>query len=75
VSLFDDVVAASGLSRVIAPFTISRLLISAGVIPSEMTPQDLARALPGLDAGLALYLEGPELEAASRAIHELASAP
>lgn len=60
--LFDQVVAASRLSRVIAPFTMSRLLISAGVLPDEMTPQDLSRAMPKLEIGLSLYLQGEELE-------------
>ena len=47
-SRFDAVVEASGLVALIAPFTVSRLLVAAGVSPLEMTPADLERALPEL---------------------------
>ena len=69
--LFDEVVSASRLSRVIARFTVSRLLISAGVLPAEMTPGDLAGALPRLEQGLSVYLEGDELRRALSDIRRL----
>ena len=71
-ALFDRVVEASGLNDVIAPFTVSRLLISAGVVPDELTPEALATVLPYLEHGLAVYLRGEELEEAMRAIRALA---
>ena len=46
--LFDQVVQASGLVSLIAPFTISRLLVGADVSPRDMTADDLERALPEL---------------------------
>jgi hypothetical protein len=69
---FDRVVAASGLSPVIAPFTISRLLVRADVLPDDLTPADLARALPVLEEGLSVYLRGDELERARRDVRALA---
>ncbi len=71
-ALFDEVVAASRLSPVIARFTVSRLLISAGVLPDEMTPRDIAEALPRLEEGLAVYLADDELNAALAEIRRLA---
>lgn len=72
-ALFDEVVAASRLSHVIARFTVSRLLISAGVLPAEMTLRELAQAMPRLEEGLAVYLEGDELTAVMREIRRLAA--
>jgi hypothetical protein len=63
-SLFDDVVHATGLVELIAPFTVSRLLVSADVSPQDMTRDDLARALPTLERGLGVYLDGEGLEQA-----------
>jgi len=71
-ALFDEVVDASRLSQVIARFTVSRLLISAGVLPAEMTPDDLAGALPRLEEGLSVYLQDDELGAALAQIRRLA---
>lgn len=71
--LFDEVVTASRLSQVIARFTVSRLLISVGVLPAEMTPRDLAGALPRLEEGLSVYLRGDELDAALTEIRRLAA--
>jgi len=72
--LFDRVVAASGLNEVIAPFTISRLLVRADVPPGDLTPDALVRALPVLDEGLAVYLRGEELEHARQELRALAGA-
>lgn len=71
-SLFDEVVRASGLVELIAPFTLSRLLVAADVAPQEMTREDLARALPHLESGLAVYLTGDELDRAIANIRRLA---
>ncbi len=71
--LFGEVVTASRLSGVIARFTVSRLLISAGVLPEEMTPRDLAGALPRLEEGLSVYLHGDDLSAALTEIRGLAA--
>ena len=43
-SLFDQAVAASGLNPVIAPFTVSRLLLRVDVAPKQLTPESLAVA-------------------------------
>ncbi len=72
--LFERVVAASGLSEVIAPFTVSRLLVRAEVPPGELTPDELARALPVLEEGLGVYLRGEELERARRELRAVAGA-
>ncbi len=71
-SLFDEVVAASGLAELIAPFTVSRLLVAADVTPSELTREDLAQAMPHLERGLAVYLSPDELERALGNLRALA---
>jgi hypothetical protein len=71
-TFFDRIVAASGLSPVIAPFTVSRLLVRADVRPDTVTPGELARALPVLEEGLGVYLRGTELERACRDVRALA---
>jgi hypothetical protein len=73
-SLFDDVVKAARLVDLIAPFTVSRLLVRAGVSPREMTQEDLAAALPDLERGLAIYLADDELQLAIADIRGLAAA-
>ncbi len=70
--LLDAVVEASGLTALIAPFTVSRLLVRADVRPDTVTPDDLARALPVLEEGLGVYLRGTELERARRDVRALA---
>jgi len=71
--LFDEVVQASGLVELIAPYTVSRLLVAADVSPRDMTPRDLERALPRLEQGLAVYLSPPELETALAKLRGLAA--
>jgi hypothetical protein len=70
-NLFDAVVEASGLVELIAPFTISRLLVAADVSPQEMTASDLERAMPQLQRGLAVYLSPEQLEQALASLHRL----
>ena len=71
--LLDRVVEASGLMPLIAPFTVSRLLITADVSPRDLTPADLRRALPDLERGLAVYLSDEQLEDAGRRLRQLAA--
>lgn len=71
-SLFDEVVEASGLLELIAPFTVSRLLIAADVSPRDLTPADLARALPDLERGLTVYLGDEQLAEAMAELRRLA---
>ena len=73
-ALFDQVVRASGLVALIAPFTVSRLLVGADVSPRDMTPSDLQRAIPELERGLAVYLSEPELADALSKLRELSAA-
>ena len=70
--LFDEVVAASGLAEIIAPFTVSRLLVAADVQPNELTPEGLAHALPQLEQGLSVYLGPDELADALGKLRALA---
>jgi hypothetical protein len=70
--LFDEVVGASGLAAVIAPYAVSRLLVRAGVSPRDLTTADLARALPELEDGLSVYLQNDELDRAVSALRRLA---
>ena len=71
-TLFDDVVKATRLVDLIAPFTVSRLLVGAGVSPQELTRADLAEAMPHLERGLAIYLRDDELSGALADIRVLA---
>jgi hypothetical protein len=70
--LFDRVVEASGLMPVIAPYTISRLLISARLSPHELTRDELRGVLPDLEQGLAVYLDRDEVERALARLRRLA---
>ena len=72
-TLFDRVVAASRLSKTIAPFAITRLLVRAGAVPRELTREDLLAALPTLREGLAVYLPEQEVEQAIADIAALAA--
>jgi hypothetical protein len=72
-SLFDDVVEATGLMALIAPYTVSRLLISAGYAPRELTRDDLARALADLERGLAVYLDAEQLDRSMAKLRRLAA--
>lgn len=72
-ALFEQVVQASRLNQLIAPFTVSRLLTRSDVAPTELTPQQLAVALPELEQGLRVYLKDDELQAAVADIRALAA--
>ena len=61
-AFFDEVVARSGLSPVIAPTTIARACRRAGVDPQMLNPVSLERALPSIRHTLAIFLEEKEVE-------------
>ncbi len=71
-ALLDAVVRASRLNRLVAPFTVRRLLIRSDVLPDELTPAQLAQALPALERGPAVYLEPEDLRLAITEIRALA---
>lgn len=62
--LFDQVVASSRLNRLVAPFTVGRLLTRANVLPDKLTANDLKRALPEFERGLAIYLDPADFDQA-----------
>jgi hypothetical protein len=71
-SLFDQVVAASGLTPLVAPFTIRRLLLRENIVPpEELTHEQLEQAMPNLLAALRVYLDGEEHAAAAGALAQL----
>lgn len=71
-TLFDEVVAASGLSPLIAPFTVTRLLVRAGASPRSLDRGGLVRALPELEKGLAVYLDEAKVAEAMSRLRALA---
>ncbi|AUX21503.1 uncharacterized protein SOCEGT47_019890 [Sorangium cellulosum] len=73
-SLFDQVVAASGLSSVIGPSTIIRACLRAGIEPRSMSPEDLHRALPAIHETLRLFLTEEDSNRGIAAISQLARA-
>lgn len=72
--LFDSAVAASRLAPLIAPFTMTRLLVRANVAPRRMTAADLERALPTIEDGLGVYLQPEDVAAAMADLRALAAA-
>jgi hypothetical protein len=70
-SFFDEAAAATGLSPVIAQFTLTRLLLRAGV-HGDLGPAELARALGEIEQGLRVYLPEPEVAAAMARLRALA---
>lgn len=73
-ALFDEVVRRSRLSPMLAPFTVTRLFVRAGVDPRRITAQDVEKALPEFERGLAAYLPPEEVARAVEDIGELAAA-
>lgn len=61
-SLFEQVVQRSGLSPVFARGTIQRAFARVGVDAARMKRDDLERALPTLQAALAVFLPPAELK-------------
>jgi hypothetical protein len=69
--LFDRLVDASGLNEMVAPFTLSRLLLRADVQPRDLTPDGLERALPEVERGIRVYLTDEEAREALERIRAL----
>lgn len=69
--LFDRLVRECGLNEMVAPFTISRLLLRAEVQPDELTPETLERALPEVERGIRVYLSDDEARVAVERIRAL----
>jgi hypothetical protein len=60
-TLFERIVAASGLVPAVAPFTIRRLLIRELILPPESVTRDqFERILPSLTEALGVYFEPDE---------------
>lgn len=75
-SLFEQLIEACGLSRAVAPFTLSRLLLRARVFnPRAVTVAQLREALPHLEAGLGEFLPPAELRQVVQALVKLAQEP
>jgi len=70
--LFDQVVRASRMHAMLAPFTVRRLLIRADVNPRRLDIEGVRRALPTLETGLASFLDDVELSAAVAEIRQIA---
>ena len=70
--LLEEVVQASGLSPLLAPFTVTRLLIKAGVNPKRLDGSGIAKALPVLESGLAAFLPPDEFDSAVTRLRRLA---
>jgi len=71
-SLFDQIVQRSGLSPVFAKGTIQRAFARIGVDPAKIKRDDLERALPALQAALAVFLPPNELQKRMQEISRLA---
>ena len=71
-TLFDEIVKASGLHEIVAPFTVSRLLVRAGVTPETVDGDSLGAALSDLVDGIRVYLSEEEAQAAERRLRTLA---
>jgi DNA-binding response OmpR family regulator len=74
-ALFERVIAASGLSRLIGSNTLSRACRRAGVEPRTMSPADLSRALPAIEEALRTFLDEEEYRRGVAAIAALAQPP
>ncbi len=71
-SLFDAVVASSGLASLFAPEVIRRACHRAGVNALSLTPADLTRALPAIRQALSVYMPAADVQRRMRAIEKLA---
>jgi hypothetical protein len=70
-SLFDQVVAVSGLPSLIAGASLQRAIGRVGVDASMMTRADLERALPMIEKSLRLYLPQEEVDLRLAALRRL----
>lgn len=70
-TLFEKVIAASGLSEVFARGTIKRACSRVGVNAETMNAADLARALPSIEQALAVFLPANQKDSRMQAIRVL----
>jgi hypothetical protein len=70
-TLFDKVIAASGLSEVFARGTIKRACSRVGVVAETMSPSELARALSSIEQALAVFLPADQKDSRMQAIRAL----
>ena len=70
---FDRIVAATGLNELIAPFTVTRLLLRADVDTKHVTPDEFAKALPEFERGIGVYLSDEVAAAAMERLRALAA--
>lgn len=70
--LFDQIVQRSGLSPVFAKGTVQRAFARMGIDPTKIKRDDLERALPALQAALAVFLPPNELQKRMQEIGRLA---
>ena len=71
VSLYDKVIAASGLSEVFARGTIKRACSRVGINAETMNSSELARALPSIEQALAVFLPADQKDSRMQAIRFL----
>jgi len=71
VTLYEKVIAASGLSEVFARGTIKRACSRVGVNAETMSSSELARALPSIEQALAVFLPADQKDSRMQAIRML----
>jgi hypothetical protein len=71
-TLFEKVIAVSGLSEVFARGTIKRACSRVGVNAETMSPSELARALGSIEQALAVFLPPDQKDSRMQAIRSLA---
>lgn len=72
--LFDQVVAASGLSPVFAKSALSRAIQRASMDPNALSRRQLTQLLPVVEQALGVFLKPDQLKARMRDIARLAGA-
>ena len=70
-SLFDDVVAATGLSPRIAPFVVRRVCSSVGFQALKMEKEHLRAIIPALAAAIRIYKPPEHVDRALRDLDRL----
>jgi len=61
-SLFEQVVAASGLSPVFGRSAIERALLRVQLTPADLSTENLPKAIDSIKQAIAIFLKSPELE-------------
>lgn len=74
-TVFDQVVAASGLSDLVARSSMEQVCRRCGIDPSSMTTSDLARAMPEIVAALTLFLSSEKAAEARDLLDIIAGRP